>query len=172
MKLKQKYVRIVDVCNYDPEAFNSDNEVVGEFETFSEAEAFANANGMKLGEVTFSRKFHLDGWIMTDDCMNYPYDINPDNVWGEDVHVFREQDEDELKEYFYDEIEYNSSDMDDVETITSNYQCAVSALYGLEDGEAILIKDGEVWRRHVRIEDCAHIDDYDGHEWKIVAYKD
>ena len=172
MKLKQRYVRIVDVCNYDPEAFNSDNEVVGDFETFSEAEAFANANGMKLGEVTFSSKFHLDGWVMTDDCMYYPYNINPDNVWGEDVHVFREQDEDELKEYFYSEIEYNSSDMDDVETITSNYQCAMNALYGLEDGEAILIKGGEVWRTHVRVEDCAHIDDYDGHEWKIVAYKD
>ena len=172
MKLKQKYVRIVDVCNYDPEAFNSDNEVVGEFETFSEAEAFANANGMKLGEVTFSSKFHLDGWVMTDDCMNYPYDIAPDNVWGDDVHVFREQDEDELKEYFYDEIEYNSSDMDDVETITANYQNAMNALYRLEEGEAILLKNGEVWKLHVRVEDCAHIDDYDGHEWKIVAYKD
>lgn len=160
------------MCNYDPEAFNSDNEVVGEFETFSEAEAFANANGMKLGEVTFSSKFHFDGWVMTDDCMDFPYDINPDNIWGEDVHVFREQDEDELKEYYYSEIEYNSSDMDDVETITANYQNAMNALYGLEDGEAILIKDGEVWMRHVRVEDVAHIDDYDGHEWKIVAYKD
>lgn len=172
MKTQTKNVRIVDVCNYDPEAFNSDNEVVGDFETFSEAEAFANANGMKLGEVTFSSKFHHDGWVMTDDCMNYPYDINPDDVWGDDVHVFREEDEYEMKEYFYNEIEYNSSDMDDVETINSNYQYAMSALYGLEEGEAILIKGGEVWRRHVRVEDCAHIDDYDGHEWKIVAYKD
>ena len=172
MKLKQKYVRIVDVCDFDPEAFDPTMEVVGEFETFSEAEAFANANGMKLGEVTFSKQFHLDGWVMTDDCMNYPYDINPDNVWGEDVHVFREQDEDELKEFFYSEIEYNSSDMDDVETITSQYQAAMNSLYGLEDGEAILIKGGDVWRRHVRVEDAANIDDYDGHEWKIVAYKD
>lgn len=172
MKLKTKNVRVIDVCDFDPDVFFSGKEVVGEFETFSEAEKFAKEYGMKLGEVTYSSKFNLDGWVMTDDCMDFPYDINPDNIWGEDVHVFREQDEDELKEYFYDEIEYNSSDMDDVETITSNYQCAVSALYDLEDGEAILIKDGEVWRRHVRVEDCAHIDDYDGHEWKIVAYKD
>lgn len=172
MKLKTMNVRIVDVCDFDPETFDPTKEVVGEFETFSEAEKFAKDYGMKLGEVTYSSQFHLDGWVMTDDCMNYPYDINPDNVWGEDVHVFREQDEDEMKEYFYNEIEYNSSDMDDVETITSNYQCAVSALYDLEDDEAILIKGGEVWRRHVRVEDAAHIDDYDGHEWKIVAYKD
>lgn len=171
MKLKQKYVRILDAAEFDPEAFDPTMEVVGDFETFSEAEAFANANGMKLGEVTFSRQFHLDGWVMTDDCMNYPYDINPDNVWGEDVHVFREQDEDELKEYFYNEIEYNSSDMDDVETITSNYQDAISAIYHLDEGEAILIKGCEVWRRHVRVEDCAHINDYDGHEMQIVAFK-
>lgn len=171
MKLKTMNVRIVDVCYYDPETFDPTKEVVGEFETFSEAEKFAKEYGMKLGEVTYSSKFHLDGWVMTDDCIHYPYDINPDNVWGEDVHVFREQDEDELKEFFYSEIEYNSSDMDDVETITSQYQAAMNALYGLEDGEAILIKGGDVWMRHVRVEDCAHIDDYDGHEWKIVAFK-
>ena len=175
MKEKQTHVKIGSEFYYDEDYFTPQTEVVGEFDTYSDAEEFAREHGMKLGLVAFSQACGMEGWTLIDDSIYSPLDpmhYKEIGLWGEDVSVFRYEDEDDLKEFFFSEIEYGADDMDDVETIVEDYREADSALYRLDDGEAILIKAHKLWKQNVRVEDCAYMNDFDGHEFMVVAYKE